>query len=249
MIDIHFHCLPGIDDGPEEWNEAVALCRAALADGVETIVATPHVLRHPWINEDRAALESLVRELNQRVGGSPRVVPGCEYFFSGDAIELWELGDSSPLIGLNGGKHLLMEFPATLVPANAESVIHELTIHGVTPVIAHPERNGHFMQNPARLRRMVAMGAITQVTAASVSGDFGRRAQAAADELVRLELVHCVASDSHSTSKRPPRMTAARERVTAQWGADLADELFERAPAAIVGALPAPAEERAAHVE
>jgi tyrosine-protein phosphatase YwqE len=45
MIELHFHCLPGIDDGPPGWDEALALCRAAAADGVETIVATPHVLR------------------------------------------------------------------------------------------------------------------------------------------------------------------------------------------------------------
>ena len=52
MIDIHFHCLPGIDDGPRNWEEAIALCRAAEADGVQTIVATPHVLRDDWLNEN-----------------------------------------------------------------------------------------------------------------------------------------------------------------------------------------------------
>ena len=77
MIDIHFHCLPGIDDGPSTWEEAVDLCRAAGAEGTETIVATPHVLRDPWLNEDRAERDRLLVRLNALLGGKPAVVPGC----------------------------------------------------------------------------------------------------------------------------------------------------------------------------
>jgi len=40
MIETHFHCLPGVDDGPENWDAAVALCRAAAAEGTTTLIAT-----------------------------------------------------------------------------------------------------------------------------------------------------------------------------------------------------------------
>ena len=39
MIDIHHHCLPGVDDGPRSMNEAEDLCRMAASEGIETIVA------------------------------------------------------------------------------------------------------------------------------------------------------------------------------------------------------------------
>ena len=43
MIDLHCHVLPGIDDGPRMMQETVALARVAHANGIGTLVATPHV--------------------------------------------------------------------------------------------------------------------------------------------------------------------------------------------------------------
>lgn len=60
------------------------LCRAAAADGTTTIVATPHVLRDPWWNEDRAARAALLDELNRRLEGSPKVLLGAEVWFTAE---------------------------------------------------------------------------------------------------------------------------------------------------------------------
>lgn len=239
MIDIHFHCLPGIDDGPQTWDDAVALCRAAAADGIRTIVATPHVLRDPWLNEDAAERDRLIARLNALVGGTPAIIAGCEYFFASDVLELWERGAAGPLVGLNRGASLLIEFPSFAVPSSAEWIFHELAVMGVTPVVAHPERNAELARNPERLAKLVAAGARTQVTAASLLGEFGRGPLAAAEEFFARGLVHYVASDAHSVSKRPPRMTAARAWVAKHWGAAAERTIFEvNAEAAIrVGAF------------
>jgi len=226
LIDIHFHCLPGIDDGPRNWDEAVALCRAAESDGADTIIATPHVLREDWLNEDQSERDELILELNTRLGGHPAILPGCEYFFSSDAVDLWQLGAKGPLTGLNRSSFLLIEFPATQIPTSAEAVFHELVVSGVTPVIAHPERNFVFAEQPDRLARFVELGAAAQVTAGSILGDFGKRAQTACDEFFNRGLVHFVASDAHSLQRRPPRLGPAVEAATARWGREAARDLF-----------------------
>ncbi len=227
MIDIHFHCLPGIDDGPENWDDAVALCRAAAEEGTATIVATPHVLREPWWNEDRAERDRLLVRLNALLGGVPAIVPGCEYFFAAEVLDLWDRGGDGPLVGLNRGSALLIEFPSYAVPINAEFLFHELSVMNVQVVIAHPERNGELAQNPERLARLCAKGAMTQITAGSLLGEFGRSALAATEEFYRRGLVHTIASDAHSLSKRPPRMAPARRWVEKRWGHAKAVELFE----------------------
>jgi protein-tyrosine phosphatase len=227
MIDLHFHCLPGIDDGPATWDDAVSLCQAAFRDGTTTIVATPHVLREPWINDDRMLRADLIKSLNTRLGGRPRILSGCEYYFSLEALRVWDEGATSPIEGLNGTNYLLLEFPATVIPRSAESVIYELSLAGVIPVIAHPERNLVFAQDPSVLGRLVAVGAVTQVTASSITGDFGRGALAASQEFFHRGLVHVIASDAHSVDRRPPRMAAARERVRKEWGHEAEDALFE----------------------
>src|SRR5436190_1716616 len=88
MIDIHHHCLPGVDDGPRTLAEAVDLCRMAADEGIETIVATPHVLRGRWQNTSRAQLTAILDRLRGALGDTIRVVLGSEYFFGHDMDEL-----------------------------------------------------------------------------------------------------------------------------------------------------------------
>lgn len=241
MIDLHFHPLPGIDDGPRDWESAVALCRAAAADGVREIVATPHVLRDPWWNEDPAARRALVEELNARLGGSPRVHEGCEMWFTDELVDLAEQrSNGSALTTLGRSRYVLVEFHPLMVPRGVASAFHELKVLGLVPLIAHPERNAVFAREPETLVSLVSAGAVVQVTAGSLVGDFGRAAREAADDFVEAGLAHVVASDSHDVKKRPCRMSAARERVRKLWGAEVEGGLFEANPAAVLAdeALP-----------
>ena len=186
------------------------------------------------MNEEPRERDELLLKLNTLLEGKPAVLPGCEFFFSLDAPELWEQGADGPLVGLNRSSYLLVEFPATLVPREADAVFHELIVLGVTPIIAHPERNLVFNRERERLERLIGRGAMTQVTASSITGEFGRAALEAADELLRLGLVHVVASDSHSLDRRPPRMSAAREKVGRLYGDAVAQRLFVDTPKAII---------------
>lgn len=236
MIETHFHCLPGVDDGPGDWSEAVALCRLAESEGAHTIVATPHVLREQWINDNPSIILSLVDELNVRLGGHPRVFPGCEAFFSTDLVDLWE-SENRPLLTLNSGTHLLVEFPAHTVPKTSESVLYELAMAGVTPVIAHPERNAVIASDLALLKRFRHLGAKAQITAGSVVGAFGTRARQAAHQMINEGLVDAVASDAHSILKRPPQQSRARAEVERLWGEEKAASLFEISPAQMIGSI------------
>jgi protein-tyrosine phosphatase len=234
MIEVHFHCLPEVDDGPEDWNGSVALCRAAAAEGTTTVIATPHVLRDPWLNEDASARDRLVLKLNALLEGKPSVLAGCEYLFSADAVPLVERGAWGPLTRLNRTSYLLLEFPSGPLPAGTESVFHELSLLGVIPVIAHPERHRWLAAFPDRLEALIARGAVVQITAGSLLGDFGIAPSIACEEFFRRGLVHLIASDAHSTGQRPPRLAAARRSVRRNWGRSAEVELFESNPRALL---------------
>lgn len=244
MTDLHFHCLPFIDDGPRSWDQAVDLCRAAADEGTKTIVATPHVLRDPWINADVSARDAAILRLNDLVGGTPAILAGCEVYFTPDLPELLEDGVDGPLTTLNRGDHLLVEFPLLSVPREADLVIHELTLMGFVTVIAHPERNLEFAANPARLASLVAKGAKTQVTAGSLIGEFGPNAFDTVLAFRKLGLVHLIASDAHSVDRRPPCLREARDWVRNAWGEDAERALCIDGPDQIVqGAAAIPSSE------
>jgi protein-tyrosine phosphatase len=232
MIDIHHHCLPNVDDGPKGWDQAVAQCLMAADEGIETIVATPHVLRGAWQNAERAPLEILVRELQERVGSTPRILLGSEYFFAHDVREL--LAQRRSIIPLADGHYILVEFTANAVPPLIEQVFYHLQLDGWTPVIAHPERNTVFQSKPELLASLVRLGARTQVTNGSFTGEFGQKAEACATRWLGEGLIHIAATDAHNTAKRPPRARQARLRVAELAGERTAKALFEDNPRAVI---------------
>jgi protein-tyrosine phosphatase len=231
LIDIHHHCLPNVDDGPRDLEEAVALCRMASDDGVDTIVATPHVLRGRWQNTSRAALEDVLASLRAAVGESPRLLLGSEYFFAHDIADALASGTIIPLAG---SRYVLIEFASNTIPPMVEQPFYRLQLEGWTPVIAHPERNAIFQSKPQLLASLVRLGAKAQVTAASLVGDFGPEAREASFQWIGSGMVHVVASDSHNTRKRPPRMTAALAVVREHAGEAIATALFRDNPRAII---------------
>ncbi|MGZ5381339.1 MAG: tyrosine-protein phosphatase, partial [Thermoanaerobaculia bacterium] len=191
-------------------------------------------------NANPVVRDRLVAALNSRLKGSPLVLAGCEYLFSDRVISFIKRKETNPLTGLARGSCLLIEFEPGFVPARTAADFHELAVLGVRPVVAHPERYLVFAREPKRLAELVRRGAVVQITAGSLLGDFGRTAREACDEFFRLGIVHVVASDAHSMSQRPPRMAPARERVRKKWGAEAERGLFVDNPEAILASRPVP---------
>jgi protein-tyrosine phosphatase len=232
LIDIHHHCLPGVDDGPRDWAEAVDLCAMARDEGIETIVATPHVLRGRWQNTSRIKLETLAATLREKTGDNPRILLGSEYFFAHDMTEV--LRTNGGIIPLAGSRYILVEFAANAIPPMIEQPFYHVQLDGWTPIIAHPERNTVFQSKPELLARLISLGARTQVTYDSVTGQFGAEAQKAALEWIAAGLVHIMATDAHNTTRRPPRVREAIERVREVAGTEVAEHLTRSNPAAVI---------------
>ena len=66
-MDIHCHCLPGIDDGPATMADAISLCRLLVRDRIGTVVATPHQLGRFDRNNNVKKIKEKVSELNREL--------------------------------------------------------------------------------------------------------------------------------------------------------------------------------------
>jgi protein-tyrosine phosphatase len=230
VIDLHSHILPGVDDGARSLAESVAIARAAVEDGIEAIAATPHV-RSDYPTEPET-MERLVRELRDelaRLEVPLDVRPGGEIALD----RLPSLGpDELRRFGLGGSaRYLLVEFPYYGWPLELGERIFALKMAGITPVIAHPERNGEVQASPRRVEQLVASGALVQLTAASLDGRLGRAPRETGVKLIELGLAHLIASDAHSPAVRGIGMAAAAEAVGDE---ELARWLTVETPAAIV---------------
>ena len=236
VIDLHTHVLPGLDDGTRSLAEARELALEAAEDGVTALAATPHV-RDDWPTTP-GTMEDAVAELREdfaRHGVPMQVLHGAEV-----ALDLlWAIPpeDLPRLTIAQTGRYLLLEVPYRGWPFAFESAVTRLLELGVTPLLAHPERNPEVQDRPDRVRDVVEAGALVQVTAASIEGSRDRAAQAAARRLLDLGFVHVIASDSHGPHIARQGMADA---VAALDDPALAKYLTEDVPAAIVAGEPAP---------
>lgn len=210
-VDVHAHILPGMDDGAQTREDAVAMARAAEKHGTVIVVATPHVdlasrNRSQVAEIIRGSARTLTAELVSS-GLSIRVLPGMEIAIDPHLLSLLSNGEALT-IGDNG-KYVLVELPFQHVPGYAEKVVFDLSSAGYVPVIAHPERCNEIAKDPNRMYRLVRAGAIGQLNAGSLTGVFGKPTRRVADILLRHGLAHVIASDGHSPTARPCRLDQA----------------------------------------
>lgn len=233
MIDVHAHILPGIDDGPADWEEALEIVGQAHANGVTAMAATPHMYGEgDWANE-RSDVLPLVEELKRRLdeaGRSMTIVPGGEVQLTPDLIERIETGQV--LTYGDAGKYLLLELPWTGLPVSLNDTIFQLGLRGITPVIAHPERYHDVRRRPELALEWVEHGALLQMNVGSLrdSGAVG----AAARKLLSWGAIHVVASDAHAVDRRPPLSPDDADALEQVVGEAISRRLLFDHPAALL---------------
>ena len=226
--DIHFHLLPGVDDGPPTEAQAAELARATVADGTDDVVATPHVrlvevmelpdrverLRHVLRSEDVALEVHCGGELHP--DDVPRLAPS----------ELDVLG-----VGPSGAAWLLLEAPLMGGAETFAPAASELRAHGYSVVIAHPERSPGMVELglDETLQIEVSAGSRIQINATSLLGRHGDAARRRAIHLIDAGFAHAVASDAHGL-ERGPVLTTAFIEIQRRWGWQVARALVDEGP-------------------
>jgi protein-tyrosine phosphatase len=236
MIDIHCHILAEVDDGAKSWDVAQEMCRIAVADGIEHIVATPHA--NERYHYDRHYLAGLVHYLRRQVGSAPKLSLGCDFHFSYDNLQ--DALDAPSRYTIEGSNYLLVELSNYSVPVQLDECFTRLRERGVTAVITHPERNPILQRTPERILQWVDLGCAVQVTASALTGAWGDGVRSSAKWLLEHDAVHVLASDAHDSVYRTPVLSAGRTVAAELCGQDIARALVDDNPLAIISGKPLP---------
>jgi protein-tyrosine phosphatase len=219
MIDLHCHILPGIDDGAPDLDTALAMAAIAASDGIEVMACTPHI--YPGLYENnqagiRAAMDAFAAELAEAeiplklvIGADVHMDPSLRDGLKGGRIPT-----------LNGSRYFLFEPPHHVAPMRLEETCFELLVAGYVPILTHPERLTWIGDHYDQMVELAERGVWMQLTAASVTGRFGRGAQHYALKMLDDGIVHILATDAHHSTKRPPILSEARELVAKRLGAE-----------------------------
>jgi protein-tyrosine phosphatase len=238
MLDLHCHILPGVDDGARSLDEALAMARFCVRDGITHIAATPHCNRTCRLL--RADILPHVVRLNAelaRAGIPLAVLPGSEIQVTDSATYRHEVEAGLYCHLGDGADFTLLEFgwKPEQYPADAAELVRWLRDRNMTPIIAHPERHS-FFADPGRLRALVEAGAWLQVTVDSLLGNHGSAPRAAAETLLRTYPDSVLSTDAHNL-RRCSGMSAGYAWVREHHGSARADELRTRSDLVLAALL------------
>ena len=236
MVDIHCHLLPATDDGSPDWETSEQMCAMAIQDGITAIVCTPHA--NDTYAYDRSRHMETLTELKKRVSDKLDLRLGCDFHLSFDNIE--SAVKDPDRFSIAGTDYLLVEFSDFAIPPAVLDALARFVAMGIIPIVTHPERNMILQRRPETVLKLARMGCAIQLTANSFTGRWGEGAKRGCEWLIERQAAHIVATDAHDLKSRPPVLSAAREVISRQYGAELAEALFTANPQAILYNEPLP---------
>lgn len=247
MIDLHCHLLPGIDDGPQTMEEALRLAGLAARNGITHVIATPHIHPGRW-NNDRFLIARMCNRFRLRLAsaGIPLALGlAAEVRIDSELIH-WLAQDKIPFLGsFNGKQTLLLELPHSHIPLGTENLIIWLQQRNIQPLIAHPERNKDVIRKLGSILPLLNRGCLLQITAGSITGQFGKPAQRRAHQLLDMDAVFAIATDAHNCKARPPNLAQGRDAASDIVGSERAHQLVTTNPMQLVSSQFSQHEKRA----
>jgi protein-tyrosine phosphatase len=238
MIDLHSHILPGIDDGSRNLEMSLEMARMAVDDGITTMACTPHIYPGLYMNNTAgiiAAREALQRSLDEAgiplkltIGADVHLVPGLLQALRDGIVPC-----------LHQTRYLLLEPSHHVAPPHFQDSVFQLVAEGYVPVITHPERLTWVEDSYSVFADLVRQGAWMQVTAGALTGVFGARAKYWGERFLGDGLTHIIATDAHSSGRRSPNMSKAKQIAERMLGREEAELLVRgRQEKILANALP-----------
>ncbi len=234
LVDIHCHCLAGLDDGPRNMTESLMLCRVLVAEGITTVVATPHQLGCFEGRNEAATIRRAVTILNgelQKKSLPLRVWPGGDVRVDERIPALLQADRILTLA--DGGRFLLLELPHDTI-LDLRPLLQELATLSVIPIVSHPERNEYLNRHPQAVDCWFDFNAHLQITAGSILGAFGSAAEQSGWYFVTSGMASVVATDAHDLKTRCPRMREAYYAISQRLGEKTAQKLCVENPRRIL---------------
>lgn len=226
IIDVHSHILPGMDDGARNPKQSKAMLDQAWAEGIKTIIATPHRMpeRQNASPEKIKEISNKLQHYSDKKGYGIKILTGNEIYFCEETINDLEQGQ---VCTMADSDCVLVEFAPVDDAVYIRNGLLAIQNMGYRPILAHVERYSALCKSPFdKVAELRNMGVLIQVNSMSVTGNFGRATASVVEKLLKKKLVDFISTDAHSDGKRSPAMKECVERLNKICSPDYIEKLL-----------------------
>ena len=230
MIHLHTHILPGIDDGSKSPEMSLEMLRMQAAQGVDTVVLTPHFYRNRehldhYLERRRdacivlgKAIKALPEEEQQTL---PQLYLRCEVAWMPNMLDWDELEQ----LCIGKTNFMLLELPFKPWSDDMIRQIYDLMgKRGIVPIIAHLERYWKDHE-PAHLSEILSMGVPIQVSVDPLLHPFQRSLEM---KMLKHNQAQFIASDCHNLTTRPPNLGQGTAFIRKKFGDEMVTSMERR---------------------
>lgn len=220
LVDVHSHILPFVDDGSDSLENSVELIKNCAQNGVSKIILTPHYKRGVYQIEKGKLVSNFndfCDEIKSR-GIDVELYLGQEIFCDEN---IYKLIKNKEVLTINNTQYILLEFDY-YNNTDLLDYAYNVSQMGYVPVIAHIERYKYL--DADTLIDLHQMGALIQINASSVIGEYGKKFQKRVFAAIKSGLVNFVATDIHDDRK--VSLKEAYDVVCKKFSKRVADDLF-----------------------
>ncbi len=231
LIDIHCHLLPRIDDGARDKAESLLMLKEMAKQNVCAFIATPHYRQRMFETDPNEVITAFqwIREEALKLG--IRAYLGTECYIDSD---IFTFIDKKLCRTMVGSSYILAEFSTFSSYAEIRKRIYALKNRKLTPIIAHVERVDALINDITKIEDLISLGARIQINAGSLIGEDGWNVKRKVKKLVKADLIHFIASDSHRIDKRTQNLEACEKIVSKTWGESYSKKIFYENPVKVI---------------
>lgn len=225
MIDIHNHILYGVDDGSVSLLQTKNMLKIAFSQGIQRIIATPHYgvgCVNTSLYELYKKLD-VVREEAKKINGNFLIELGNEVYYSEDLIIHLRKNQA---LTLAGTRYVLVAFDSSIDYKELKTGLHRLLIHGYYPILSQVEKYDCLYLNYSDIYELIQLGVYMQMNSVSVLGNVFNKSTYYCKQLIGYELVHFIATNSHSDALRVPTMKESYEILSKKFSPHIANQIF-----------------------
>lgn len=232
-IDIHSHILPQVDDGSKSLEQTIKMLNIAYSEGVGAIIATPHY--HEGRYEKKVAeLEdtlNYIRESIEDMMPGLELYLGSEIYYSQECISMLENGHIPTLAG---SKYILVEFSPGVEYSYMKNNMQKCLFGGYLPILAHVQRYKCLKENIDLVEELIDTGIYIQLNAKSILGQEGRKIKKFSRKLLKNNLIHIIATDTHNELGRSPSIKQCVKYLKKKYGSSHANKWLIENPKKIL---------------